>query len=165
MCIPDEAWTAKQVADRAGQRQSAVCEEWQLLGPRVDELLSLRGGRLFALVADVWSHEQDIRNAIGRPDRRDGPGLMLALSVAKAMRPKLSSAGIAPLHLTTPDVDWTIGEGEPGASVAAPSYEVARAALGRRSADQIRNWRWEGDPSPYLHVFSVFPSRATDLVE
>ena len=45
------------------------------------------------------------------------------------------------------------GEGEPGATVTGPPYELARAA-GRRTEAQLRALTWTGDPDPYVETLA-----------
>ena len=119
-----------------------------------------------ALVVDCWTHEQDVRNAVGRQGFRETAGLSAALNAAWAMKRKLRDAGLAPLRFEAIGiVDWVIGDGDPGAAVSGDAYEMARALLGRRSPQQVAAFAWVGDPGPYLPHFGFFPLRDTDLIE
>jgi hypothetical protein len=77
---------------------------------------------------------------------------------------KLSGANLG-LRLRSANQEWELGEGEPGASVAVEPFELFRALAGRRSPRQVAQWKWQGDPGPYFGLISIFPLRATDLVE
>ena len=46
--------------------------------------------------------------------------------------------------------------------VAAPDFELARALLARRSADQIRAWTRSGDVEPVLDAFATLGPLPTD---
>jgi hypothetical protein len=58
-----------------------------------------------------------------------------------------------------------VGDGVPQATVTAPPFELFRALSGRRSLDQIRDFSWDGDPEPYLGVFSPFEAPREPVVE
>lgn len=53
------------------------------------------------------------------------------------------------------------------ASVDVSSFELFRGLTGRRSAAQIRRFRWSADPGPYLAAFQfgTFTTRNGDLEE
>jgi uncharacterized protein (TIGR03083 family) len=160
-----DEWTARQVGDRAPLTAGEICDEWRASGQQLDTLIGEVGPALSAAVIDVWHHEQDARNAIGRQANRSGEGLRLALRSGNAIGPKIGAAGLPTLAVTTDGYERLFGVGEPAVSVAGPPYELARAFMGRRSLEQIRGFDWSGDPEPYLPHFSVFAPRATPLVE
>ena len=58
-----------------------------------------------------------------------------------------------------------LGEGDPGASIAASRYELVRALANRRSTAQIRAYEWTGDPEPYLPIIPAHNPRDDDIVE
>ena len=157
--------TAVQVSSRRGRTIGEICEEWSLVGPEVDAFIAESGRALTPLAIDVWTHEQDIANGAGVESGRDGSGLWVALNAAWAMKAKLRNAGLAPLRLVAGDVNWVIGDGEPGATISLDVYEAARAVMGRRSVEQMRRYRWEGDPEPYLPHLPVFDPPVYDVVE
>ena len=82
-----------------------------------------------------------------------------------AMKAKLRAAAIAPLRIVAGRADWTIGDGDPAATVRLTEYEMARAVLGRRSLDQLRAYDWDRDPEPYLPYMAVFDPPDYDIVE
>jgi hypothetical protein len=57
------------------------------------------------------------------------------------------------------------GEGEPAATWSGERFELFRALAGRRSNAQIAAMEWEGDPTPYLDLISMYGPRADALVE
>lgn len=160
-----DEWTAKQVGDRADDTPEQVCEEWSAIGPELEDLLDRQGAAFSATVIDVWHHDQDARNAIGRHANRAGDGMLLSLRSGNLMGPKIKDAGLPTLRVTTESYDRVFGEGTPVVAVMGDPYELARAFMGRRSFDQIRDFDWTGDPDPYLPHFSVFPPRADALDE
>ncbi len=160
-----DAWTAKQVGDRAELSPEAVCAEWANTGPDLEALMDELGAALSAAAIDVWHHDQDARNAIGRHANRIGEGLRLALRSGNAIGPKIDAARLPALAVSTEGYERLFGQGDGVISVSGDPYEMARAFMGRRSYDQIRAFEWSGDPEPYLPHFSVFEPRETPLVE
>jgi hypothetical protein len=146
------------------------------------------------LVADVVSHEHDLRSALGLPGARDGAGVRVALDflVPVFMGTGTDALGLAPLEVRAGGQSWVVGSRraatgdleswrdalipdgdvagapvEPEGSLSAAPFELMRAVAGRRSSPQIRALDWSVDPDPYLPVFGFGPfrPRTTDLVE
>ena len=160
-----EAWTAAQVAARRGRALDEVLAEWDGYAGGVRGLFETGGPNMGFLLADVASHEQDVRGALRRPGARDCAGIEATtqLFVAGAGR-RFTEAGIA-LRITAGRDEWEVGAGEPQASVVVEPFELFRAFAGRRSPTQVCAWGWTGDPGPYLGLLPIFPLRPTDLVE
>ena len=79
---------------------------------------------------------------------------------------RLRQHGIPALQLQAGSWTATVGDGHPAATVSADPYELGRALSGRRSARQVERFAWQGDPAPYLPVFSMFGAlREDDLDE
>lgn len=159
-------YTARQVAERADWSVDQICKEWMSTGPALERRIEAESPRLRAPVIDVWTHEQDLTNAIGLQSGRTAPGLHVTLNVLWSMKQKLRDDGLTSLRVITEDVDWNIGDTEvPGATVRATSYELARAVLGRRSIDQVRSYDWTGDPEPYAALLPWFSPPTTAIEE
>jgi hypothetical protein len=77
----------------------------------------------------------------------------------------LSPADIPPLRFDVGDKSYTAGEGEAAATVHASRFELFRAMSGRRSPEQIRAYRWEGDADPYIPYFYPYGARGDALHE
>ncbi len=163
VAAPDR--TARQVSDRANASLSAVLDEWASVVDRLAELLAAAGSGLTAVAIDVWTHEQDLRNAIGRFGGRDAPGLRLTLKAAISADQRIQAAGLAPMHLVTGEKTWFLGaDAVDGADVRLElePYEAARMLMGRRTYQEMAAYPWVGDPTPYLpllHQFTV-PERS-----
>ena len=69
----------------------------------------------------------------------------------------VATRSMAPLRVRSGNNEWVTGEGEPGATLEAPLFELFRALSGRRSADQIRGYDWSGDREPYIPAFEYGP--------
>jgi uncharacterized protein (TIGR03083 family) len=169
-----ELFIEDQIAFRRGHSIDEILADWEKAGAIVEEML--RGERAFPpnaptliewiLVTDVGVHHQDLRGAVAEPGDRDSLATGLALrSYVEGMRFRASFEGVPPLRIRAGTREWTIGEGEPVATVTADPFELARAAAGRRSPDQVRAYDWEGDPEPFLTLFYPYGRREEALVE
>jgi uncharacterized protein (TIGR03083 family) len=154
----DEA-TARQVAERRGRPLADVLSEWEST-PLPDEVASW-------LPADVVIHEQDVRGALGRPGATDTPEFDAMLNgLAWWTGSKLEKSGLPALRIVAGPQEWTLGQGEVGATLTASPEVVGRVLSGRRSAAQVRTLPWDGDCSPYLDHISVFgPLPEADVIE
>ena len=160
--------TAEQVALRRGLTIAAVCDEWAEAGPRLEELIDQVGSPMASPVIDAWTHEQDIRGALGLQGIREGHGLELTLKSARMVGPRLDAAGLAPIALTIPGAPKTyvLGTaGEPGISLTGDRYELARAFMARRSMDQVAGLDWSADPTEYLPHIGMWEPPTADLID
>ena len=160
--------TARHISDRADDPVEAVLDEWAAVVDRLAELLAAAGSGLTAAAIDVWTHEQDMRNAIGRPGGRDAPGLGLTLKAAIAADQRIQQAGLAPMHLVTGDKTWFLGAGAhegAGVRLELDPYEAARMLMGRRTYREMAAYPWEGDPAPYLPLLHQFTAPERSLEE
>ena len=175
-------WTARQVESRRQASLAEVCAEWTLAGPKVEAFLAEREGVASVARAafDIWTHEQDVRGALGQRGVRDDERVrwMTAHMTAMLSR-RLEEAGTLALRVG----DTLLGgqspgaavsaEGElsgapsdaPGATLAVSDYELLRIVFGRRSEQQILAADWDGDPGPYLDYLHVFPLAVADIVD
>lgn len=160
----DEA-TAEQVADRRGRSIDEILAEWNEVGPRVEALIAQVGRPITRICIDIWTHEQDLANAIDVSSGRDAAGRDLTMNGVWRMKRKLRDDGIAPFRVISGDADWVIGDTEPAATLRIDPYELARATLGRRSISQMMAYDWEGDPTPYVERFPAFTPPENDIVE
>lgn len=162
--VATDSWTERQVAERADHSLTEILDEWDADAPRLIEAMAPLGDAVDPrLVVDLWTHEQDVRGATGRPGGRSGPALEWIVAAARNhLQQRAGQADLPPIAVDT-------GDGSPaiaGESVAVDAFELTRALTGRRSLDQIRAWAWSvEDPEPYVALLPVFAARATDLVE
>ena len=153
--------TARQVDERRSKSIAEVLSEWAEAVPTLLGVLEAAGSGLTAVGIDLWSHEQDVRNAVGRPGGREAPGRDLTLKAAISADQRITTAGLPPVQLITGDKTWFMGEGaREGAEVVLTldPYEAARMLMGRRTYEEIGAYPWVGDPTPYLpllHQFTV----------
>lgn len=159
-------WTARQVNDRRDRDLSAVLDEWtELAGVLEPTIPDFPPAMVAPLITDAYTHEQDVRGALGTPGARDDVAGVVALDMYLArLGDRLSDRGLA-LRVVTGGGDRVLGAGDPTATVRGEAFDLLRAATGRRSADQIRALDWDGDPAPFVEVFSTYPMRSSPLDE
>ena len=158
--IPDDAWTAGQVADRRGVAVEQVLGEW---AARVDAMAAALDTRTMPpnAAADALTHEGDIAEALGDrlpPEEgwRDAARLLCRFIVTRLDRPGTLTVRCGA------DV-WTGGSGDgPAAAVEVEPWELFRGVMSRRSAAQMRAWAWTGDPEPWLPGLCTFGLRGDD---
>lgn len=151
-----------------------ILEEWEKASPPVEVMI--RGEEPWpagapplvewVVTTDVAVHHHDLRGAVNRPGDRDSLATGLSLrSYVEGMRFRSASLGLPAFRMRAGTREWLIGNGEPVATVTADPFELARAASGRRSPEQIRAFAWDGDPDPFLGLFYPYGMRADPLVE
>jgi uncharacterized protein (TIGR03083 family) len=151
------AWTAAQVDARRDTPVAQMIDEWNAAAPQFEDGLRTIGPPMAAIaVADAWHHEQDLRGALGRAGGADPA---LEHTAIDAMAPlvggAISAQGLAPLRVVAGSVTVQTADGTPGATVTGAPYELARALMGRRTAEEIRALTWEGDAEPYVAALAA----------
>lgn len=153
---------------------SEILDEWERSGPRIEKMI---GGQEpfpegtmpvvdWVLTTDVGVHLQDLQGALGTTEYRDALASSLALrSYVEAMRVRSVHEKLSPFRMRADNREWVIGNGEPMATVTGDTWELGRAAAGRRNPDQIRAYNWDGDPDPLLPLFYPYGLRESALVE
>ena len=81
------------------------------------------------------------------------------------MRFRSSTLGLPAFTIRAGEREWVVGQGDPIATVVADPFELARAASGRRSPEQVRSYDWTGDPDPFIELFYPYGMRTAPLVE
>ncbi|HAP77173.1 MAG TPA: hypothetical protein DCR14_13945, partial [Acidimicrobiaceae bacterium] len=146
---PGDEWTAAQVERNRGRSIEELVDEWSQYGPLMEGFLSGPGGQMAgAAVMDIHTHEADLRHALGLPF--EVPAEFLAWAgpqMRDGFHEQVAAAGLDPVDL---DVD---------------DLTLFRARLGRRTEDEVRNYRWSAEPSPYLGAFFIFGRAARSLGE
>jgi uncharacterized protein (TIGR03083 family) len=169
-----DAFVDAALAARRGKPIRVVLDEWRAAAPMLESMI--RGERPWphgapplaewVVTTDVAVHHHDLRGAVGRAGERDSLATGLSLrSYVETMKFRAQMQGLAAFKIVAGTRDWTIGSGEPVATVSADPFELARAASGRRSPDQIRAYDWTGDPEPFIPLFYPYGPRESSLVE
>ncbi|HEY3262860.1 MAG TPA: maleylpyruvate isomerase family mycothiol-dependent enzyme [Pseudonocardiaceae bacterium] len=166
-------WTARMVAERREAGLPELLAEWETSIPAVVGML--RGETALPdkvppyvgsiMVTDLGAHQLDIYGALGLVRDRDSAPVRIGISGYVASS-SVRLGGSPPLRLQAEDKTYLMGPGEPGATVTIASrFELFRALSGRRSANQVRGYDWDGDPEPYVALFYPYGPRADSLVE
>jgi uncharacterized protein (TIGR03083 family) len=158
--VATDPWTAAQVSARRGRNIDELVAEWSDAAPQVEALAEAFPPELGAQwIADLTTHEHDIRTAIEQPGARDSAGVETGLDfiVAFGFQPSVAAHGLPPIEIRTADKTWPATGKLMGAALEGPSFELFRALTGRRSAAQIRSLAWSVNPEPYLCAFEFGP--------
>lgn len=163
--IASDTWTQAQVDARRDTPLADVLAEWERCAGTVEpRMAGLPGVQRAMLLTDAVTHEHDVRGTLGRPGARDDAAVVQAFRGVTAGLGNQLGAGT--LRIAHDAGETVVGTGGPTVSVTASRFEVVRAAVGRRSLDQIGGWPWDGARRPELLVLDRFrPPRATPLVE
>ncbi len=153
---PDDhnaTWTAAQVEARQGRTASELVAEWRAL---TDDLCAWMRDHGTRPLGDVVIHEHDLRGAVDRPGGRDHAGFR---AVADRMTGRFAGRveALPPIALVGQRRTWVSrGSVEEAAVVLrADDFDLGRAVMSRRSAEQLREWTVRGDVSAYLGAFEV----------
>ena len=159
-----DAWTAAQVDKRREMSAADMLREWEELGPAVDGLLAAAPAELAGqAVFDAFTHEHDIRHALGQPGVRDTDAMELGWSWIVDARTR---SGVPAIRFVTEAGEAVGGVGEPQLAVRASRFELMRATSGRRTVAEIGSYGWEPGPDvPALIAAPFFSVRADSLGE
>ena len=162
--VEDGSWGERHVRERRGRGLGELLVEWERNFQIAEGLFDSPMGAV--LIAEIVSHEHDIRTALDRPGERDNVAVRAALTRPLQELDKRLRAGHLPaLRITLEHGDRVVGEGEPAGSLRTSSFELLRVLGGRRDDEQVRNLEWDTDPAPWLPVLTLFGTRETALVE
>lgn len=174
VAVRRETFVDEGLAALEGLSLDEVVKVWEETSPVLEAMM--RGERPWpdgtipfpewVVLTDLSVHHHDLRGALGRPGDRDSQATGLGLrSYVEGMRFRVAHDGLPTLRIRAGSREWTIGDGEPAATVTADPFELARAASGRRSWDQVRALDWDGDPEPFKPLFYPYGEREDALVE
>lgn len=154
---PSESQTAEQVARHLDDEPIELLAAWNATAPLFEAAITEMGALPAAV--DALTHEHDIRHALDRPGGRDDE---LVPILARAFLDRVTDVRlVADLDGVRHEV---AGDG-PEVGLRASSFEVFRAAMGRRTRRQVQALGWTGDPTPILEGFFVFGPADQPLVE
>ncbi|MBK5221902.1 MAG: maleylpyruvate isomerase family mycothiol-dependent enzyme [Acidimicrobiia bacterium] len=159
--VPTDEFTAREVAERADRTVPEVLGEWDRVGPEFESLLQALGADAPRNAAvDVWSHECDIRSALGISIPADGgpAARLLDGMVRRGIGRSWGTEGHPPaLRIVTDTDGWVAGEGDPAGMLRTTLFDLSRTMLGRRSPAQMAGMDWDGaDPQPWIAALPVF---------
>lgn len=162
--VDDGSWGERQVHDRRDRPLGELLVEWERNFQVAEGLFDSPMGSV--LIAEIVSHEHDIRTALGQPGERDNVAVRAALTrPLQELDRRLRVRHLPALRITLEHGDRLVGEGRPAGVLRTSSFELLRVLGGRRNDDQVRALDWDTDPGPWLTVLPVFGGRDTALVE
>ena len=158
-----DEWTAAHIERTRHRSLSDLTAEWHVRSNTTPGVFQSLGA---VLVADLVTHEFDIKQAIGNTQGRDLQVVRtVALFYLNALDAAWREEGIPPLRVLTESTALDIGGENPETSVEMSWFEIGRVLSGRRSVNQVQALAWKGDPDPWLDHLFVFGPRETDLAE
>jgi hypothetical protein len=157
---PGEAWTERHVAERRDLSTASVLARWAGQAVALEASDAVR----VPFVADIASHEQDLRAALSSPGARDNSAIAFTFPpLFEGFCGRVERSGLPSVRAETDAV--ALGADDAPVVLRAGRYELYRAMTGRRSEAQVRALGWSGAPDPYLDVFSIFAFPPSDLTE
>jgi uncharacterized protein (TIGR03083 family) len=167
--VPSEDLTQAGVDARAHRTLAEVLDEWDDSGPRFAAWLREQGRAATPNpVIDVWTHEVDVRSALGVEVPADGGDAEAILTsiVRRGLGRRWPELGIPALRVVLPDEEWVAGDGEPAGVLRTDRFEIGRVFLGRRSPSQMAGLAWEqGDPAIWTGLMCVFGPATIDVLD
>lgn len=158
-----DAWSAGHIERVAHRTLGDISTEWHVKANTTPGVFQKLGA---VLVADLVTHEFDIKQALGNTQGRDLPVVRTAaLFYMEALDAVWREEGIPPLRIITESTQLDIGGENPETTVEMSWWEASRVLSGRRSLKQVKQLRWSGDASAWLDHLFVFGPRETDLAE
>jgi uncharacterized protein (TIGR03083 family) len=137
-----------------------LLDHWDDVGEDLDRRLAEAGGRSGeVMVMDAYTHELDLRAALGVPPPVEHAAWAPSFEVlVRGFSGSVAGRELPALRLrTTGGSQWTAGVGRPAATLTAPAHELYRALAGRRSLAQLAGLEWSAAPGPWLPAFSWGP--------
>jgi hypothetical protein len=163
------------IAERGGRSGPEILREWEMHARRLERMMDgdepfPTGTHPFAGWTYLWAVVQNAHNIwtalhVVSKVRESEATQMCLESAVYWLDMRLQATNTPALRVRASDREWVIGDGIPQATVTAPPFELFRALSGRRSLGQIRSFSWDGDPEPYLKVFSPFEAPKEAFVE
>ncbi|AUI56982.1 maleylpyruvate isomerase family mycothiol-dependent enzyme [Amycolatopsis sp. BJA-103] len=146
---------------------------WLERGPEADALLAADGegkSRGDIMVMDAFTHELDLRYALGVPPPEAHAAWLRGFEVlVSGLASSLGSHGLPGMRIEIEGATWIAGTEPVAAVLSGPPVDLYRTLAGRRSPAQIAALDWLGDPEPWLRAFTwgpfVPPDEAVESVE
>ena len=167
------AFTDTHVSSRSGRSLDEVLDEWRGVTARMVPILrgEAKAPQPFPFIElvpvnDIAVHLHDIRGALQQPGERDAPLVALAFaSYFAAFSMRLGARSLPAVRVRYDGKERVTGEGGVAATWSGDRFELFRALAGRRSNAQIAAMEWEGDPTPFIPLVSMYGPHDDALVE
>ena len=166
--VATDTWTQAQVDKRRDWPFARVIDDWSEQARAVEPVMNDFGQPIGQMLFDAWTHEQDVRGALGEPGGRDSAAMDVAFDwwLATARAQPVEQGGPGALRLITEQETVVLGPGEPTLTLRTTRFELLRTLTGRRSAAQVRSLDFDGPPLEHLLVSGdIFSPAEHDIVE
>lgn len=145
-------WADGHVADRLARTFTEVLEEWTEAGAEVSNVMEAFGDAFpLQLFIDQWTHEWDIRAALGPPAAATPDTTIVDHyldDLARAMVDEAADAGLPTLEVAVGATIFSAGAGPSVGRLDLTSFEFGRISMGRRSRRQLAALRWPDRVNP-----------------
>lgn len=146
-----QPWVDRQIDERRDRSLAEVVDEWNAVGPTFEAMIAAAPRAFWGLTYDTVVHEHDLRNAIDRPGARDSDAVRLAARLGlKLVKHDLGRHGLGAFRASIDGEELAVGEGEPGLTLSASSFECLRLLGSRRTLSEMRTAAFVGDLDRYL---------------
>lgn len=165
--VTTDPWTKAQVDKRASMSMTEICDEWEASGPELDQLLEKVGADIDPrMLFDQWTHEQDLRAALGEPGGQESWAMRRVMPfVLENVTERLDADGVPTIALAVGDHDAIGGVGESVGTLTLSPFEIVRFVSGRRSESQALSYDWPADPAPYLASMPIWGLAQGDVTD
>ena len=157
--VATDPWTEAQVVARKDASVREMLADWGEKAPQVEAMVDGFGGPGRQLVADVVTHEHDLRGALETPGAHESDAVDIGLDfVAPGFVASASRLGLPAVEVRATDGRrWSSGDGPAEVTLIAGPYDLLRSFTGRRSPAQIGKLDWSGPWDSYLPAFAFGP--------
>lgn len=161
-------WADGHVADRLDRSFDEILDEWTTAGAEVSKLVETAGDVFpLQLFVDQWTHEWDIRSALGERASSTADDAVFAHylpDLAKIMADNAATRGLDRLTLEVEGTRLELGSGEHLGEVSLTLFEFGRISMGRRSHRQLMELDWPaGDMAGHIDVIVLWSVSEVDV--
>lgn len=167
--VATDPWTAAQVDARRDMTLAEIVDEFESHGPAMDSLIESVGDAMDPrLFIDEWTHEQDIRGAVGIPGGVDSEVVPWASPlVVGGWVASVAKRDMPALRVVCDGEEFAPDGAQAPVALTIDGYTALRVAVGRRSHEQMRALEWSGteDPAPYFERMVAFTIADRDVID
>jgi uncharacterized protein (TIGR03083 family) len=150
---------AEAGSSSAGTDIAGLVAEWTRMGEQAEQMLEAGGVRRGSLmVMDAFTHELDLRYAIGASLPTDHPAYQRAFEILlNGFSTAVASHNLPAVTIEVDGQEWQAGTGDPVATLSGDRYDIYRSLAGRRTHEQITRLGWSRDSHRWLPAFTWGP--------